>query len=1331
MSSVISAVLLAGMNAAGGISAAEAAADPVADGAVSAEDFALAKAKETGRPYELLSARSESSDTWALPDGSWSVKRYGTPVRIWRGGAWVPADPSLAFAADGRVVSKAATVSVAFSGGGSGPLLTGVTDGRTVSLSWPTPLPKPTLTGNVATYPEVLPGVDLRVKAEVEGFSELLVVKTAEAARQPGLATLQFKLDTVGLAVSTDAATGAITAVNPAGRTVFTSPSPLMWDSTTASAPAPKTAAKSAAREAAAAAAPASPADAFVPPAGAQNAHMPTTVADGTLQIRPDQALLTGATTKYPVFIDPSWAMNTRQNWTRVYAKYKNNSYWNTQEDVRVGYEDETNGLSRSFFQFDTSDIKGAQVKKSTFRIRNTWSWSCEARPVELWGVGAIYSDTTWNRQPSKDFRLDTVNDAKGWGDCAPGNLEFDATALGVKAAAGGWANVTVGLYAGDESDTFGWKRFDPKSAVFETQYNNPPGTPARLGTDPATPCQSGGALGNTRISLYATVDDPDAGALTAEFQLFKTGQGTPAATADVLAAKGQVATWTVPDANLPTGQYTWKIRAKDQDGATSGWSESCAFSVDRARPDKQPSISSPEFPSGDAGWPAVTGKARTPGTFTFGANGVADVDRIVYYTDSDPGLRTVAPGGSVTLTPPGSGPRMVYAYSVDRAGNRSDTTTYLYYAARSQARDGAGDLNGDGQRDIWTTDSAGSLLTYAGRGDGKFSPAAPGGMTFPNAQVTGSGDWGQDGYNDLVSLEYVTAAQKKMLWAYPNDGQGAVTADRAALTVSCPVKDPALGCDFGAGWTGDDHWYNAEQVLDAGDLNADGAPDLLVRQGRQLWAYYGSRTSRTLDRRGGPVLVGNGDWDRFTVIAPGDLNADGVPDLWLRDDASGDLLRTYGSKGPDGKLDPTTWGNPASRVKIASGLGKAAYPKVDTVGDVTGDGMPDLWAAHANNQLAVFAGTGTPQDVNGISQTPAFLSNITAPTAQWKLTSQTGTTTPSAVGAFPGTVSGITWPSAVIAGRSTPYAAFTGTKATIRTAGPVVDVRKSFTVSTWAKVPAGGGMVLSQDQTRSSALTLFADPATGRWNFGIAKADADSWPYDWAAAAVNADAARYNADSWTQLTAVYDAAIGRMSLYVNGVLAGSGVHLASSSPAPGGPLVMGAYKRDGQVDDYYGGFKGGISNLAVYPYAAPVTAPGSSGVIALASSPGNCLDNDHGQTGDTNKIQIWSCNGTDPQQFTLAADGSVRVQGKCIDPAYAGTTEGTKIWLYQCNGSYGQQFLAHADGTLFHPRSGLCLDIHDTNAGTQLQLWSCNSTNAQKWSIPILSTAPLPVPLW
>ncbi|MER5764685.1 FG-GAP-like repeat-containing protein [Streptomyces sp. NPDC002082] len=910
---------------------------------MTAADFALAKAKETGQPYELVSARTENSDTWALPTGKWSVKRHGTTVRVRRAGAWVATDPTLQFAADGKVKPKASAVAIAFSGGGTGPLLTGVRNGRTLSFSWPTALPKPTLAANVATYANVLPNVDLQLKAEVEGFSQLLVVKTAAAAKHPDLATLKFKIDTVGLDVTRNATTGLLRAVNPAGEVVFTSPTPVMWDSTTT-----ESALRAPAGAAALAAAESAPSDAFLTPSGAKDAQMPTTITDGTLEIKPDQALLTGAGTKYPVFIDPSIAWGERQNWAWAYRSYKYNSYWNTKEDVRVGYETATNGLSRSFFQMDTADVKGAQINKATFRIKETWSWSCTKKPVQLWATGPISEATTWNNQPAKigSQPLDTVTDAKGWGpSCPAGNLEFNVTDAVRQSSTKSPSTVTLGLYAPDETDEFSWKRFDAKSMTLEIEYNNPPQAPSAPGTSPWVPCTQGGSIGNTTISVYATASDRDSGNLTTEFQILKAGQTTPVSQT-IPANNGKVATWTVPDASLPDGTYTWKARTTDQDGARSGWSPTCKFTVDRSRPTKAPKISSSLFPDGRNGWPAATGKARQEGGFVLSANGVKDVTWYGYYTDWDPEVKstTVAVNTSFTakLTPPSPGPHFVYAFSQDAAGNRSDTTAYQFYAARVADVDAPDDVNGDGLHDIWSSDLFGSLLTYTGQGNGKFSASIASGASFAGAQVANLGDWNDDGFNDMLALEQQPGMSRKTLRIFSNsNGQGKV-AD--PVTMATPSR-PEL-----------DHWFDADQIITPGDLNSDGLPDILVKQGNKLWAYYNNLVG-ALDEIP-PVLVGNTDWDKYTVVAPGDLNGDNVPDLWLRDNTTGDILRSYGKKGPEegSAVDLATWGT-LGRTKVGSGVKEAEYPTLGSAGDLSGDGVTDLWAREADNTMTGWPG--------------------------------------------------------------------------------------------------------------------------------------------------------------------------------------------------------------------------------------------------------------------------------------------------------------------------------------------------------------------------------------
>ncbi|MFJ8764686.1 FG-GAP-like repeat-containing protein [Streptomyces clavifer] len=939
----------------------------MADGSVTEEDLALEQAKSSGTAVELLSARTESSDTWVMPDGSFTEKQYGTPVRVERDGAWLPVDPTLEFTADGRVATRATDMRVTFSGGETAALMTGTRGGRTLTLSWPTPLPKPVLAANVATYTEVLPGVDLQLKADVEGFSQLLVVKTAEAAKNPALASLKYKVDTVGLTVSTDPDTNSINALDPAGQTVFSSQQPMMWDSTTISSQTPASARSALST---------GPGDSFEPPPGAQDAAMPTTFNGDTLEIKPDQDLLTGPDTQYPVYIDPLWTAGWGEltNWTRVYKKWPKNSYWNSKEVARVGYENETNGLSRSLFQFDISKFKDATVHQATFRIRNVWSWSCQSRPVELWRTGDITKKTNWDNQPGKVDAsagpVDTVNDSKGWSSelCGAGNLEFNASRAAKGALGDNKDKVTLGLYAGNESDTFGWKKFDAKTAALEVRYNNPPAVPQSPGTsptptinhEPATKCTAGGLIGNAPISLHATISDPNGGDLKAQFQVFKAGSTTPVVDETFASGNRRVATLSVPDGKLPTGDYTWKVRAHDPLTA-SAWTSTCKFSVDRTRPSKPPVISSTQFPSGVDGWPAETGTARTTGELAFGANGIADVESFTWYTSWDGSLRDIKPGITTSFRPPGYGPHFIYAYSVDKAANRSDIATYLFYAKSPQERDQPGDLNGDGLKDIWNADSNGTLLTYANQTAPETSPthdkavfsAATNGGKALNAndsgQVTYNGDWEEDGDNDLLTLEHNTVDNRKNIRLFTNDGLGVVD----------PLQDTLLTAR-----SSEDHWADARMIVSPGDVTNDAKkqPDLLVQEGSFLWLYTGSRSRLKLEK---PVLVGNTGWDKLTPLTPGDITGDGLPDLWVRNDTTGDISNCTGSKGADGKLNAAAWGTNCT--KIATGYPKSAYPSVGSIGDLTGDGIADLWARKSDNTMIGWPGKGTATSITSL----------------------------------------------------------------------------------------------------------------------------------------------------------------------------------------------------------------------------------------------------------------------------------------------------------------------------------------------------------------------------
>lgn len=97
--------------------------------------------------------------------------------------------------------------------------------GRSLSSTRPGTLPKAKLEDDGAIYRGVLgPDVDLHVRADVDGFAHTLVVKTAQAAKDPRLAKLTLRMSTENLTVTRDSSR-ALHATAPDGE-VFSAPAP-------------------------------------------------------------------------------------------------------------------------------------------------------------------------------------------------------------------------------------------------------------------------------------------------------------------------------------------------------------------------------------------------------------------------------------------------------------------------------------------------------------------------------------------------------------------------------------------------------------------------------------------------------------------------------------------------------------------------------------------------------------------------------------------------------------------------------------------------------------------------------------------------------------------------------------------------------------------------------------------------------------------------------------------------------------------------------------------------------------------------------------------------
>jgi hypothetical protein len=641
------------------------------------EAAAMATAIAAGRRVEVTDLRSETRQVFANPDGTVVAEIALQPARVHRpDGSWAPVDTTLRARSDGTVAPVATPVDLAFSGGGSGPLARISRGGKSLAMSWPKPLPAPTLDGGTARYADVLPGVDLQVTASSEGFSEQLVIKNSAAAANPALAAVRLGLDTPGLTVRTTPA-GGLAAIDAAGGTVFQAPAPSMWDS---AAPTPG----------------AAPAGSGGP--GAHRAAMGAQVTAGVLEIRPDLSILTAPDTRFPVVIDPTF---TYQNpaWTEVNAFDADSSTWRTvPTSLAVGFQDfQPPTRVRSFLRFGLdSRVFGAHILSATLTLFENWSASCQARSVDVYLTGGFDGTTTWNHQPGWGAApLSTMNVAHGHdAGCASAGVDFDVTA-GVVTAAHNRTAITLGLRAGNENDALAWKKFTVNPTLMVV-YNHKPSTPAptSLSTkNPTTACATTAAsaphvnvTANGGIHLYAKASDPDADMIRVAFD-FRPNNGSPIA-APIVGNKASGSSFDVvilQQHPLTTNvTYAWRVIVQDvinghvvDQSPPSAW---CFLVQDGTAP-SPPEVTSTDYPSD-----AYAGFTGDTGDFTLSPGATIDTDLVSYSygLDQPTPLSTVPVGAGgtavVSVAPSSYGPHDLWVRAKDSAGNLSSAIPYHFY---------------------------------------------------------------------------------------------------------------------------------------------------------------------------------------------------------------------------------------------------------------------------------------------------------------------------------------------------------------------------------------------------------------------------------------------------------------------------------------------------------------------------------------------------------------------------------------------------------------------------------------------------------------------------
>jgi hypothetical protein len=764
---IAATVGMAGAQAAPLQPAGRAAAASGPGPALVAEDQALAKARQTHQPQNVSAAQTPTATVTANPDGTLTLQVTPQPVRKLVQGTWHSLDATLLKNPDGTISPTLTTTPLTLSGGGLAPLATMRSGADSLSLTLPAQLPAPDLSGNTATYRNVLPGTDLVVSADTQGgFSDVFVVRDAAAAANPQLtALLSATMTARGLTVGTDSR-GDITATNRQGSVVFGAPAPEAWDSATSTGPAtagPATAGPATSSVAA-------------PGAHAHRGRLSARVTGRTLTLVPDDVVIHGPNAAFPIFFDPSWTSG-QSGWSTPSQNFPGDPHWNSSAEsqglMQVG-ESPADFWADTLINFSlplgTLGPEGTKddIQSATFFITNVGANNCTKQTVDLYAPSATLNskNADWNdwftqvRRPSLGGAVSSASLANGWSSsCPAASVGFPMTGASLNwlrnDVAAGKATQTLALagtsygaeqFNGNGAGANDYEVFDSKTPVLSITYMHAPATPTGLSTSP-----NAATIGRGDVALNVPVADPDGGGLAVTITAAATSTGAVIDSATMKAQpSGGITVLRIPEATLnadvissafggkpgnTTLGVSWSAVVSNGDGTfgtVASATKTFTYDIsDLGAPiiylDKsnstQCTVTSEQGFSYTAGTPASFYLA--PGDTSQGI----PVSYTYQLNNGEP-VSVAASGGTATATiVPTQSTNILTVYGVSAGGNTGQQQSCVINAgAPAPAADG--DLTGDGSADLLVPGTGSTALPAglwlaAGTGGGAVSTNA------------------------------------------------------------------------------------------------------------------------------------------------------------------------------------------------------------------------------------------------------------------------------------------------------------------------------------------------------------------------------------------------------------------------------------------------------------------------------------------------------------------------------------------------------------------------------------------------------------------------------
>ena len=142
------------------------------------------------------------------------------------------------------------------------------------------------------------------------------------------------------------------------------------------------------------------------------------------------------------------------------------------------------------------------------------------------------------------------------------------------------------------------------------------------------------------------------------------------------------------------------------------------------------------------------------------------------------------------------------------------------------------------------------------------------------------------------------------------------------------------------------------------------------------------------------------------------------------------------------------------------------------------------------------------------------------------------------------------------------------------------------------------------------------------------------------------------------------------------------------------------------------------------------ISAATAGSPITRLIDPNKCIDVRGGSGNNGTSVQIYSCNQTAAQAWTVDGNRLRVLGGKCLDVKGGVNANGTALQIWDCVGNKNQTFTLNNNAIVWaDTQKCVALTAGNANDASPLQIQSCAGDTNQQWHLGSTTTGTTPAP--